>query len=173
MRGNFRRATCMKRILALVFATCCLFRIGFSFAEDAAKQLAGTWKVVSLITKFDGGDAVEPFGPNPKGRLVLTPDGRWIIILTTANRGPAKNPEEKAALLDSMLAYSGKYTIEGNRMTIQVDMSWNEIYSGANQNQTRFFNLDGDILTIRSPEIVSAVRPGQKAVATLTLQRER
>jgi hypothetical protein len=104
---------------------------------------------------------------------VLTHEDQWIIILTTANRGPAKSLEEKAALLDSMLAYSGKYTIEGNRMTIQVDMSWNEIYSGANQNQTRFFKLEGDILTIRSPEIMSAVRPGQKAVATLTLQRER
>jgi hypothetical protein len=163
----------MKRILALVFATCWLFRTGLSFADDAAKQLAGTWKVVSLITKFDGGDAVEPFGPNPNGRLVLTHEGQWIIILTAANRGPAKNFEEKAALLDSMLAYSGKYTIEGNRMTIQVDMSWNEIYSGANQNQIRFFNIEGDILTIRSPEIVSAVRPGQKAVATLTVERER
>ena len=162
----------MKRILALVFATCCLWT-ELSFADDAAKQLAGTWKVVSLITKFDGGDAVEPFGPNPKGRLVLTHEGQWIIILTAANRGPAKNFEEKAALLDSMLAYSGTYTTEGNRMTIRVDMSWNEIYSGSNQDQIRFFNVDGDKLTIRSPEIVSAVRPGQKAVATLTLERER
>ena len=167
-------AACMKWILALVFATCCLSWTGFSFADDAAKQLAGTWKVVSLLTRFDGGDTVEPFGPNPKGRLVLTPEGVWMIILTGANnRGPAKNLEEKAALLDSMLAYSGKYTIEGNRMTIGVDMSWNEIYSGANQNQTRFFNIEGDKLIIRSPEIMSAVRPGQKAVATLSLERER
>ena len=94
-------------------------RTGLSFADDAAKQLAGTWKVVSLITKFDGGDAVEPFGPNPKGRLVLTPEGQWIIILTAANREPAKSLEEKAALLNSMLAYSGRYTTEGNRMTIR------------------------------------------------------
>ena len=162
----------MRRILALVFATCCLWT-ELSFADDAAKQLAGTWKVVSLITKFDGGDAVEPFGPSPKGRLLLTPEGQWIIILTAANREPAKSLEEKAALLDSMLAYSGRYTTEGNRMTVRVDMSWNEIYSGPNQNQTRFFNIEGDALTIRSPEIVSAVRPGQKAVATLTLERER
>ena len=163
----------MKRILTIVFATCYLFPTGFSFADDAAKQLAGTWKVVSLLTKFDGGDTVEPFGPNPNGRLVLTPEGVWIIILTAANRGPAKNLEEKAALIDSMLAYSGKYTIEGTRITIRIDTSWNEIYSGANQNQTRFFNVEGDKLIIRSPEIVSAVRPGQKAVATLTLERER
>ena len=83
---------------------------------------------------------------------MLTPQGQWTIILTAMGRAPATNLEEKAALLDSMLAYSGKYTIEGNRMMIRVDMSWNEIYSGANQNQTRFFNVEGDILTIRSPD---------------------
>ena len=128
----------MKNILALFFASCCLLWTGLSFADDAGKQLAGTWNVVSLITRFDGGDAVEPFGPSPKGRLVLTPEGHWMIILTGANRKPAKDLEEKAALLDSMLAYSGKYTIEGNRIMIGVDTSWNEIYSGPNQNQTRF-----------------------------------
>src|SRR5262245_66456899 len=87
-----------------------------------------------------------------KGRLMLTPEGVWMIILTGANnnRGPAKNLEEKAALLGPLLAYSGKYTIEGNRMTIGVDMSWNEIYSGANQNQARFFNIEGDKLDRKS-----------------------
>ncbi len=163
----------MKWIFALIISICCFLRTGLSFADDAAKQIAGTWKVVSLLTKFDGGEIVEPLGSEPKGRLVLTPDGQWIIILTRANRRPAKNVDEKAALLDSMLAYSGRYTIEGNRMTIRVDMSWNEIYTGANQNQTRFFNIEGDKLTIRTPEIESAVRPGQKAVATLMLERER
>ncbi len=142
-------------------------------ADDAAKQVAGTWKVVSWLTKFDGGDIAEPYAANPKGRLVLTPEGQWLIILTGANRRPAKNIDEKAALLDSTLAYSGKYTIEGNRMTIRVDMSSNEIYTGASQNQTRFFNIDGDKLTIRTPEIESAVRPGQKAVGTIIFERER
>ena len=163
----------MKKVFTLVFTAFCLFPGVFSFADDAARQLVGTWKVVSLVTRFDGGDAVEPIGPNPKGRLVLTPQSQWIIVLTRADRAPAKTVEEKAALLDSMLAYSGSYTVEGNRMTIAVDMSWNEIYSGANQNQTRFFSMEGDRLIIRTPEIASAVRPGQKAVATLTLERER
>ena len=161
----------MKRILAFVFATCCLFPTGFSFADDAANQLAGTWKVVSLITNFDGGDAVEPFGSNPKGRLVLTPEGQWIIILTRADRGPATNLEDKAALLDSMLGYSGKYSVEGNRMTIRVDMSWNEINTGS--NLTRFFTVVGEKLTIRTGQIASAIRPGQKAEGILTFERER
>jgi hypothetical protein len=29
------------------------------------------------------------------------------------------------------------------------------------------------MLTLRTPEIVSAVRPGQKAVGTITFERER
>jgi hypothetical protein len=129
--------------------------------------------LVSWLTKFDGGETVEPYGPNAKGRLVLTPDGRWIIMLTGANREPAKSVEEKAALLDSMLAYSGAYTVEADQITTHVEMSSNEIYTGANQNQTRFFRLEGDRLTLRTPEIVSAVRVGQRAVGTITFERER
>jgi hypothetical protein len=28
-------------------------------ADDAARQVAGAWKLVSWLVKFDGGDAVE------------------------------------------------------------------------------------------------------------------
>jgi hypothetical protein len=163
----------MKLILALAIAASCVFQTGFAHAEEASMQLTGTWKLVSWLTRFDGGDTVEPYGPNPKGRLVLTSDSHWIIILTGANRRPAKTIEEKAALLDSTLAYSGRYTVEGDRITTHVDMSSNEIYTGPNQDQMRFFRIEGNKLTIRTPEIVSAVRPGQKAVGTITFERER
>jgi Lipocalin-like domain len=163
----------MKSILAIAVATSCVFRPGLSYAEDAATQLTGTWKLVSWLTRFDGGDTVEPYGPNAKGRLVLTPDSHWIIILTGANRKPAKTIEEKAALFDSVLAYSGKYTVEGDKIITHVEMSSNEIYTGANQDQTRFFRIEGNKLILRTPEIVSAVRPGQKAVGTITFERER
>ena len=161
----------MKSIFALVVATSSVLCTGFSWAQDAA-QLTGTWKLVAWSTKFDGGDAIEPYGSNPKGRLVLTPDRHWIIILTGANRKPAKTIEEKAALLDSMIAYTGKFTVEGDKITTHVDASSNEIYTGANQDQTRFFRIDGNKLIIQTPEIVSAVRPGQKAVGIITFERE-
>ncbi|HEY7297287.1 MAG TPA: lipocalin-like domain-containing protein [Xanthobacteraceae bacterium] len=163
----------MKWIFAMIVATSCFFQPGFSFADDIATQLTGTWKLVSWLTKFDGGDTVEPYGSNPKGRLVLTPDSHWIIILTGANRKPAKTIEEKAALLESMLAYSGKFIVDGDKITTHVEMSSNEIYTGTNQDQTRFFRIEGNRLIIRTPEIVSAVRPGQKAVGTLMFERER
>jgi len=162
----------MRSIFAIALVAWCSFWTAHASAEDAATQLIGTWKLVSWLTRFDGGETVEPYGPNAKGRLVLTPDRRWIIILTGANRKPAKAVDEKAALLDSMLAYSGIYSVDGDKITTHVEMSSNEIYTGANQNQTRFFRLDGDRLILRTPEIVSAVRPGQKAVGTITFERE-
>ena len=162
----------MLRLFALALAACCYLQPENALAQDAAKQLVGTWKLTSVLTKFDRGGTVEPFGPNPKGRLVLTSDGHWIIIITRANRGPAKNSDEKAALLDSMLAYSGKYTIDGDRITNRIDMSWNEIFTGALQIQTRFFSVAGDKLVLRTGLIASSIRPGQKAESILTWERE-
>jgi len=104
---------------------------------------------------------------------VLTADGHWIIVLTGADRRIAKTTDEKAALLDSMLAYSGEYVVDGDRIVTHVEMSSNEIYTGPNQDQTRFFQIEGDRLTLRTPAIASAVRPGQGAVGTITFERER
>src|SRR5215469_14229391 len=153
----------MVRVFALALAACFYLQPGITFAQDAAKQLVGTWKLTSAPSTFDAGDTIEGFGPNPKGRLVITSEGHWIVIITRADRGPAKNSDEKAALLDSMLAYSGKYTIDGDRIMTRVDISHTEIFSGALQIQTRFFSVEGDKLVLRTGLIPSSIRPGQKS----------
>jgi hypothetical protein len=163
----------MARFLAVFFLAFIFVLPGIGFADDGAKQVVGTWKLLSIVTSIAGGDKVEPFGPNPKGRLVLTGEGHWSIIITRANRSPAKTSDEKAALLDSMLAYSGKYTTDGDKITTRVDMTWNEVFSGALQNQTRFFSVEGNKLTIRTGLIPSAVIPGHRADSVLTWERER
>ena len=115
----------------------------------------------------------EPFGPNPRGRVVITRERDFIVIITGADRRPAKTADEKAALLDSLLAYAGKYRIDGDKLIVRVDVSSNEVFSGANQDQTRFFRVEGDKLTLRTPEIASAALPGKRVVGTLTWERER
>ena len=135
--------------------------------------LVGTWKLTGWTLRIVGETTDrQPFGPNPKGRLVLTPDGFWIVIITADNRHPARTAEEKVALFDSLLAYSGKYTVEGDKITIQVDMSGNEVFTGSNRIQTRFFEIDGRRLIVRTPEIDSAALPGNKIVGTNVFERE-
>lgn len=93
------------------------------------------------------------------------------FVTVAANRKPATSNDESAALLKSLLAYSGKFTIEGDKFTTKVDISANELLTG--QDQVRFFKLEGDQLTIRTAEQVSSVLPGKRVVGSLTWERER
>jgi hypothetical protein len=161
----------MVRLGVLATVVCFCFQAGFALAGDTAGQLAGSWKLNSWTIQIIGGDATEPFGPNPKGRAVFAADGYVTFVIVAANRKPATSNEESAALLKSLLAYSGKFMIEGDKFTTNVDLSWNEILTGT--AQVRFFKLEGDKLSIRTAEQTSAVYPGKKVVGTLTWERER
>ena len=161
----------MARFIVIVLAACCYLQPGFSRADDTATHLAGSWKLSSWVIQIIGGEAAEPFGSNPKGRAVFTSDGYVAFMIVAANRKPASNTDESAALLKSLLAYTGKFTIDGDKFTTKVDISGNELLTG--QDQVRFFKLEGDRLSIRTAEQVSSVYPGKKVVGTLTWERER
>jgi hypothetical protein len=161
----------MVRLLAVALAAYCFLQPELALAEDTAKQLAGSWKLTSwTIQIIGGGEVTEPFGPNPKGRAVFSPEGYVAFVIAAANRKPAANDEESAALLKALLAYTGKFTTDGNKFTTKVDISWNELLTG--QDQVRFYKLEGDKLTIQTSEQASAV-PGKRVVGTLTWERER
>jgi lipocalin-like protein len=161
----------MIRLFALAVAVYCYVAPGLALAQDTSRQLVGSWKLTSWTIQIIGGDITEPFGRNPKGRALITPDGYAAFIIAAANRKPATNDAESAALLKTLLTYTGPFIIENDKFTTKVDISWNEILTG--QDQVRFFKLEGDKLTIRTPEQASAVYPGKKVIGTLTWERER
>ena len=148
----------MLRFLTLALAAYCYVQPGLALAQDA-KQLVGTWKLASWQVQYVGEEAREPFGPNPKGRLIVAPDGYWSVIIAKANRKPATNNAERAALLRSMVAYTGRFTVEGDKITSPVDISWNEVNTG--RNQTRFFKMEGEKLVIQMPEAGERAQSGQ------------
>ncbi|MHC2466977.1 lipocalin-like domain-containing protein [Bradyrhizobium embrapense] len=160
----------MVRLLSLVLAAYCYLQPALVRADDTAKQLTGSWKLTAWTIQIIGGELTEPMGHDPKGRAVFTPDGHVAFIIVAGNRKPAANDAESAALLKSLLAYTGPFTIEGDKFTTKVDISWNELLTG--QDQVRFFKLEGDKLSLRTAEQVSAVYPGKKVVGMLTWERE-
>jgi hypothetical protein len=159
------------RLLAFAVGVYCYLEPGLAFAEDTTRQLAGSWKLTSWTIQIIGGDVTEPFGRNAKGRALITPDGYAAFVIAAANRKPAANDAESAALLKTLMVYTGPFIIENDKFTTKVDISWNELLTG--QDQVRFFTLEGDKLTIRTAEQASAVYPGKKVVGTLTWERER
>ena len=139
--------------------------------DDDADDLVGVWALRSLSLRVSGEPSHDIFGSNPKGYLIFTPEGRMMTIITRADRKPATTVEEQAALLQSMVAYSGQYTIGQDRIVTHPDVSWNEIYTGT--EQIRYYTISGDILSIRTAEPPSALLPGKRTVATLTYERQR
>jgi hypothetical protein len=113
--------------------------------------LLGTWKLRSY-TRQDAvtGEQSNPLGVHPAGYLNYSPEGRMMGILVGDNRqvpsGPIPTDSEVLALFKGLVAYAGTYAIDGNRITHHVDASWNEAWTGT--QQTRFYKLDGSILTL-------------------------
>ena len=88
-------------------------------AENNA-QLAGTWKLISAIMEdVDTREQKLVWGEHPNGYIVLTPAGRWIVVQTAEGRAAPKIDEERSTAFRTMLAYSGKFRVEGNKVIIK------------------------------------------------------
>ena len=108
----------------------------------------GIWKLLSFQYEFEDSDQRdEPLGANPVGYLVLTEE-RLITLMTGRERATDAAAGE---LLDSMIAYSGRYSLQGDDCFITtVDSAWQPSWIGT--EQVRFFKMDGEILSaVRAP----------------------
>ena len=112
-------------------------------------KLHGCWRLVSFDTELqDSKERSQPWGADPNGYLIFGSDGRMMALITAKAREPGNTDEKLAALFRTMMAYTGRYRIEGDRFIIKIDSSWNEAWSGSEQE--RFFKLVGDTLDVIS-----------------------
>lgn len=124
-------------------------------------RLQGTYKLAGFDAAIDGGDWNSLFGVQPLGHAVITPT-RFIAVLTAQGRKPGRAVEERAALFDSLCAYSGRYRLEGDKLITAVDTSWNEVWNGTDQART--WSLEGKRLSLVTDPAPSPFNPNQTAV---------
>jgi hypothetical protein len=138
---------------------------------DDNDRLLGTWKLISCVMEdVETGERKPVWGEHPNGYLVLTPSGLWIVVQTAEGRKVPQTDEDRAAAFRSMLAYSGRYRTEGNKIAITVDMAWDEAWSGT--EQVRFYRLEGDKLHIEAAPQPYANFGGKVMRGILTWGRE-
>jgi Lipocalin-like domain len=157
-----------KPMRTLVVILLAISRFTLAAESDA---LIGVWKLVSWQVIVEGGSPQNEFGAHPKGFLVLTPEGRSIVITTAENRRGGMSDSERAALHKSMLAYSGKYRIESGDLIIRVDVSWNEQWNGTEQR--RRFRIEGHKLFIESAVGPSILYPGKTDFRRIVWERDK
>lgn len=130
---------------------------------NAKALLIGSWRLISFDAEFQESGRKEPaFGPDPKGYFVFTATGRAITLITSNNRKPGFSADEKLNLFQSMMAYTGPFTIEGNKLKIAVDVSWDEGWN--NGTQERYFKVTHDKLEIVSEWVRSPLHEGNPMV---------
>lgn len=113
-------------------------------------SLLGTWKLRSYTVTKTTGEQLAPYGESPTGYLSYAPDGRMQVIGVANDRsalaGPGPSDKERLALYDTMFAYAGTFSVEGDKVIHHVDVSWNETWTGT--NQIRMFEVRGSVLTV-------------------------
>jgi Lipocalin-like domain len=104
----------MHRLGADFFAATLLLLPGVMLPGVAVAQadegLVGTWKLVAfkvwpIDTKEEARDAL---GPSPQGRLILTATGYITSLRVAEGRKPAQTDAERAQLLRTMAAWTGR-----------------------------------------------------------------
>ena len=116
----------------------------------SSTSVHGAWQLLSYdVEEQANGNTFAPMGDNPSGYVIFTAEGRLSFMLSAEGRQPGSNAEERSALLSSMIAYTGTYRLEGDRWITQVDVAWNPEWVGT--EQTRYFAIDGDVLTVHTP----------------------
>jgi hypothetical protein len=114
-------------------------------------RIVGTWKLVAVAYEDAQTKERSPvLGEHPRGYQIATPEGRWIALVTANGRPVPKTDDERAKALRSMIGYSGRYRVEGNKVITKVEVAWNEAWVGT--EQVRFLRFEGDdLLHIESP----------------------
>src|SRR4051812_39985505 len=119
-------------------------------ADQQLSAMVGSWRLLWYRALFcDTQEEIEPFGPNPPGFMVLGADGRVMFLFMSKERALPQGDADKARLLDSLTAYTGRMRVDGpGRIITSVDLAWHPAFGG---EQTRFFRLEGERLRIWTP----------------------
>ncbi len=107
------------------------------------QSLVGTYKLVSLAVEIDGTPTKNP-GGTLHGYFILTRT-RAIQFYTLGARKFGTSVNEKAELFNTLVAWSGVYRVEGNKIIYTYDASWVENLNGTTAVQN--WQLSGNRLT--------------------------
>jgi hypothetical protein len=117
--------------------------------RDDSDKLVGTWKLMSCVMEeIETKEKTHIWGEHPNGYIVITSSGRWIAVQTAQGRKIPHTDSDRTAAFRSMLAYSGRYRTESDKIIIKVDIAWDESWIGT--EQIRFFRIEGDRLHIEA-----------------------
>jgi hypothetical protein len=145
-----------------------------ALAQDLASSIVGVWKLTAFSTKEVATEKVaKPFGDHPSGYFFFTRNGNVAFFAVGQDRKPpastAPTDAERAELYKTMIAaFTGTYKVDGARVIMQVDASWNQAWTGT--QQPRNIQIAGRQLTVTTPPLKNLIS-GPEIVVTAIFDR--
>ncbi len=142
--------------IALLGALSCAPQV--SQEGTLAERFVGSWRLTSAEGQSTDGTVTFDYGREPLGRVIFDDGGRMSIHLVNPIRRPFASgdflrptPEELKEAFDGYFGYFGTYAVDESAgvVTFHVDGAAYPNYIG--QAHRRFFELDGNRLTLRTP----------------------
>ena len=148
----------MNRIISAVLTASALIFGVFLPREEAvaqtAKDLVGTWTLVSITLEQDG-KKTDFYGPHPQGQIMYDANGHISVIITrsdlpkfAANSREAGSPEENKAIVQGSIAYFGTYSVSETDSVISYHIEGSTYPNWKGTQQERLFKLSADELTL-------------------------
>jgi len=143
-----------------------------------AKQLVGTWRLVSRVVTLEDGTPVQDpgLGKTPSGYLIYDSSGHMAAQLMRPDRPNAIDcgmsapaTSENSQSVNGYDAYFGRYTVDETSHTVTHHLEGALAAADVGKNLVREFQLSGDKLTI----IVRTNSPKEKQKQIRTLVWER
>lgn len=127
------------------------------------ESLIGTWRLVDWTVTVDD-TLTRPFGGQAEGLLTYTTDGHMWATLQRRDRLPlgtgtlaAATAEQRGSAAAGYLAYSGRYTTQGDEVIHHVEFSLFPDWVG--DDQVRLIGWEGDDLVLSThPQQTSSGR---------------
>jgi Lipocalin-like domain len=147
----------MKRVCTLTIGTLGVLCLGMVLSAgevfaQTAKDLAGTWTLVSAVTE-QGGNKTDIYGPNPKGILTVDANGRYVIAFARAdlpkvasNNRTTATPEENKAIVQGSLTHFGTLSVNAADKTFTFKIETATFPNWDGTEQKRPFTVTGDEL---------------------------
>ena len=141
-------------------------------ASWARSDLYGSWRVVSskgVMVDADGTRTEKE--SSLEGVIVFTPQHRMIAFVTHPGRQPAKNDADKLKLFQSMVVYSGRFSLQAEKYIVTID--WSSTALNQNEPQVRLYSIDKETLRIEVPEHKSIFDETKRNSNILIAMREK
>jgi hypothetical protein len=131
----------------------------------------GAWRLKSAyFVAQRTGDRVDVLGTEPFGYALFESSGRMVSLLTSGAGTRAAWASDPAALHNSMVAYTGRWSVDGDKIVMQVDGAWDPSWVGT--EQIRHFTFDGRTLSLRTAPIEHPSFPGENVIGYVDWEKE-